>query len=58
MVKFCEYLLTKFFSFWWTWMRKDLGICLDTGNETGASLSVTAIPEDDDDYDPYLDGSR
>lgn len=25
------------------WMRKDLGICLDTANETGASLPVTAI---------------
>lgn len=25
------------------WMRKDLGICLDTDNETGASLPVTAI---------------
>ncbi|WP_171206223.1 NAD(P)-dependent oxidoreductase [Ruegeria sp. HKCCA0235A] len=25
------------------WMRKDLGICLDTSNETGASLPVTAL---------------
>ncbi len=25
------------------WMRKDLGICLDTANETGASLPVTAV---------------
>ncbi len=25
------------------WMRKDLGICLSTANETGASLPVTAI---------------
>ena len=25
------------------WMRKDLGICLSTGNETGASLPVTAL---------------
>ncbi|WP_158968487.1 NAD(P)-dependent oxidoreductase [Chachezhania sediminis] len=25
------------------WMRKDLGICLATGNETGASLPVTAL---------------
>lgn len=25
------------------WMRKDLGICLDTANENGASLPVTAI---------------
>lgn len=25
------------------WMRKDLGICLNTANETGASLPVTAI---------------
>jgi 3-hydroxyisobutyrate dehydrogenase len=25
------------------WMRKDLGICLATANETGASLPVTAI---------------
>ncbi|MVO14442.1 NAD(P)-dependent oxidoreductase [Parasedimentitalea huanghaiensis] len=25
------------------WMRKDLGICLDAANETGASLPVTAI---------------
>jgi len=25
------------------WMRKDLGICLETGNETGASLPVTAL---------------
>ncbi|TCP63374.1 3-hydroxyisobutyrate dehydrogenase [Rhodovulum bhavnagarense] len=25
------------------WMRKDLGICLETANETGASLPVTAL---------------
>ncbi|MCL3882811.1 NAD(P)-dependent oxidoreductase [Marivita sp. GX14005] len=25
------------------WMRKDLGICLDTGDEVGASLPVTAL---------------
>ncbi|AGI68101.1 NAD-binding protein [Octadecabacter antarcticus 307] len=25
------------------WMRKDLGICLDTANETGAALPVTAL---------------
>lgn len=25
------------------WMRKDLGICLDTANETGASLPLTAL---------------
>lgn len=25
------------------WMRKDLGICLDTGNEIGAALPVTAL---------------
>jgi 3-hydroxyisobutyrate dehydrogenase len=25
------------------WMRKDLGICLDTGRELGASLPVTAL---------------
>jgi 3-hydroxyisobutyrate dehydrogenase len=25
------------------WMRKDLGICLDTANETGAPLPVTAL---------------
>lgn len=25
------------------WMRKDLGICLDAGDETGASLPVTAL---------------
>jgi 3-hydroxyisobutyrate dehydrogenase len=25
------------------WMRKDLGICLDTANEVGASLPVTAL---------------
>lgn len=25
------------------WMRKDLGICLDTANATGASLPVTAL---------------
>ena len=25
------------------WMRKDLGICLDTANETGASLPMTAV---------------
>jgi 3-hydroxyisobutyrate dehydrogenase len=25
------------------WMRKDLGICLDAANETGASLPVTAL---------------
>jgi len=25
------------------WMRKDLGICLDTANDTGASLPITAL---------------
>ena len=25
------------------WMRKDLGICLDTANQTGASLPLTAL---------------
>ncbi|WP_260001222.1 NAD(P)-dependent oxidoreductase [Sulfitobacter sp. S223] len=25
------------------WMRKDLGICLDTADETGASLPITAL---------------
>ena len=25
------------------WMRKDLGICLNTANENGASLPVTAL---------------
>jgi 3-hydroxyisobutyrate dehydrogenase len=25
------------------WMRKDLGICLDTASENGASLPVTAL---------------
>lgn len=25
------------------WMRKDLGICLDAANETGASLPITAL---------------
>ena len=25
------------------WMRKDLGICLDTANENGASLPITAL---------------
>jgi 3-hydroxyisobutyrate dehydrogenase len=25
------------------WMRKDLGICLDTADEVGASLPVTAL---------------
>jgi len=25
------------------WMRKDLGICLETANETGAALPVTAV---------------
>ncbi|MEO1196567.1 MAG: NAD-binding protein, partial [Pseudomonadota bacterium] len=25
------------------WMRKDLGICLATANENGASLPVTAL---------------
>jgi len=25
------------------WMRKDLGICLDTSNDTGASLPLTAL---------------
>ena len=25
------------------WMRKDLGICLSTGEETGASLPITAL---------------
>jgi 3-hydroxyisobutyrate dehydrogenase len=25
------------------WMRKDLGICLATGEENGASLPVTAL---------------
>ena len=31
------------FGFAVDWMRKDLGICLDTANETGASLPVTAL---------------
>ncbi len=25
------------------WMRKDLGICLSTANENGASLPITAL---------------
>ena len=25
------------------WMRKDLGICLDTADENGASLPITAL---------------
>lgn len=31
------------FGFAVDWMRKDLGICLATANETGASLPVTAV---------------
>lgn len=31
------------FGFAVDWMRKDLGICLNTANETGASLPVTAL---------------
>lgn len=31
------------FGFAVDWMRKDLGICLTTANETGASLPVTAL---------------
>ena len=31
------------FGFAVDWMRKDLGICLDTADETGASLPVTAL---------------
>ncbi len=31
------------FGFAVDWMRKDLGICLDTANENGASLPVTAL---------------
>jgi len=31
------------FGFAVDWMRKDLGICLSTANETGASLPVTAL---------------
>jgi 3-hydroxyisobutyrate dehydrogenase len=31
------------FGFAVDWMRKDLGICLATGNENGASLPVTAL---------------
>ncbi|MBZ4022508.1 oxidoreductase [Rhodobacter sp. TJ_12] len=31
------------FGFAVDWMRKDLGICLQTANETGASLPVTAL---------------
>ena len=37
-------LADKFdFGFAVDWMRKDLGICLSTANETGASLPVTAL---------------
>jgi len=31
------------FGFAVNWMRKDLGICLETANETGASLPITAL---------------
>ncbi len=31
------------FGFAVDWMRKDLGICLATADETGASLPVTAL---------------
>ena len=31
------------FGFAVDWMRKDLGICLSTADETGASLPVTAL---------------
>ena len=31
------------FGFAVDWMRKDLGICLDTANENGASLPITAL---------------
>jgi 3-hydroxyisobutyrate dehydrogenase-like beta-hydroxyacid dehydrogenase len=37
-------LADKFdFGFAVDWMRKDLGICLDTADETGATLPVTAL---------------
>jgi len=41
----CETMLDDHFEhgFAVDWMRKDLGICLDTANQTGASLPVTAL---------------
>ena len=40
-----ETMLDDFFDYGFAvdWMRKDLGICLATGNEIGAPLPVTAI---------------
>ncbi|MDQ2088572.1 NAD(P)-dependent oxidoreductase [Marimonas arenosa] len=40
-----ETMLDDFFEYGFAvdWMRKDLGICLSTANENGASLPVTAI---------------
>ncbi len=40
-----ETMLEDYFDYGFAvdWMRKDLGICLDTANETGASLPVTAL---------------
>ncbi len=40
-----ETMLDDFFEYGFAvdWMRKDLGICLSTGNELGAALPVTAL---------------
>jgi 3-hydroxyisobutyrate dehydrogenase-like beta-hydroxyacid dehydrogenase len=45
MVNRHQTMLDDFFEYGFAvdWMRKDLGICLDTANENGASLPVTAL---------------
>ncbi|WP_137700516.1 NAD(P)-dependent oxidoreductase [Marimonas lutisalis] len=45
MVNRHETMLDDFFEYGFAvdWMRKDLGICLQTANENGASLPVTAL---------------
>jgi 3-hydroxyisobutyrate dehydrogenase-like beta-hydroxyacid dehydrogenase len=45
MVNRHKTMAEDFFSYGFAvdWMRKDLGICLQTGNEIGASLPVTAL---------------
>ena len=45
MVNRHETMLDDFFEYGFAvdWMRKDLGICLSTANENGASLPVTAL---------------
>jgi len=45
MANRCQTMLDDHFEhgFAVDWMRKDLGICLSTANETGASLPITAL---------------